>query len=438
MASREPASDHGVADPRHVWIVNHYAVGPDMPSGTRHYNLARQLIARGHRVTIFAASFDHASGRDRLAWGRALARRERIDGVQFVWLRTVPYHGNTVWRQANMLSFLLLFLLAQVGEARPDVVIGSTVHPFAAFGGWLAARARGVPFVFEIRDLWPQTLVDLGALRVGSPLERGLRRLEAFLVRRAVAVIALLPGIGDYLRAQGLPADHVVYLPNGADLDVFAATSALPEPTAAAEDVLAAIDRLRAEGRFVFGYVGAFGRVNRTDLVVQAAALAEAADPGHIGLVLVGDGPERPDAEAAAAGQTGVAVLRPVPKSQVPRILRALDATVVHTTRTPVYRYGVSFNKLFEYMAAERPVVFACETAYDPVEASGAGVTIPPDDAGELAAAFARMAAMPPEVRSAMGAAAMDYVRREHDYDGLGDTLAAVVEGRLGRTSAAS
>jgi glycosyltransferase involved in cell wall biosynthesis len=416
---------------RHVWIVNHYAVGPDMPSGTRHYSLARQLVARGHRVTIFAASFDHASGRERFRWGRALARRQNVDGVQFVWLRTIPYQGNTIRRQFNMLSFLLMFLLAQVGEARPDVVIGSTVHPFAAFGGWLVARVRGVPFVFEIRDLWPQTLVDLGALRVGSPFERGLRLLEAFLVRRATAVITLLPGIRDYLQAQGLPDAHVVYLPNGADLGTFAPGAVLPDPAPAAADVLTTIDRLRGEGRFVLGYVGALGRVNRADLLVEAAAIAEEQAPGRIGMLVVGDGPERASVAAGAEGRAGVAVMAPIGKTQVPRVLRALDATVVHTTWTPVYRYGVSFNKLYEYMAAERPVVFACETAYDPVEASGAGVTIRPDDAAALAAAFLRLADLPSGTREAMGAAGRAYVAREHDYDRLGETLAAVVEGRL-------
>ena len=424
-------SDRHAAGSRHLWIVNHYAVGPDMPSGTRHHSLARQLVARGHRVTIFAASFAHAAGRERFRWGRSLARRQKIDGIQFVWLRTIPYQGNTLRRQFNMLSFLLMFLLAQVGEARPDVILGSTVHPFAAFGAWVAARARGVPFVFEIRDLWPQTLVDLGALRVGSPFERGLRHLEAFLVRRATAVITLLPGIRDYLRGQGLPDDKVVYLPNGADLAAFSRDAAFPDPTPAAATVLAAIDRLRGEGRFVLGYVGAFGRVNRVDLLVEAAAIAEAQAPGRIGLLVVGDGPERPGVEAAAAGHSSVAVTAPVPKTQVPWLLRALDATVVHTTWTPVYRYGVSFNKLYEYMAAERPIVFACACEYDPVQATGAGITIAPDDAAALADAFLGLAGTPADRLDAMGAAGRAYVEREHDFDQLGETLAAVVEGRL-------
>jgi glycosyltransferase involved in cell wall biosynthesis len=416
---------------RRVWIVNQYAAGPDEPAGTRHYELARQLIARGHRVTIFAASFHHGLGRDRVAWGRGFMRRETINGVRFVWLRTIPYEGNTIRRQLNMLSFMPSFLLAQARLARPDIVIGSTVHPFAALAAWASARLRRARFAFEIRDLWPQTLVDLGALRRGALLERVLRWIEALLVRHADAVISLLPGIRDYLRGEGLPDGHVVYLPNGAAVDNFLPGATLPEPTSDAADVIAAVGRMRADGRFVLGYLGTFGRVNRVDLLVEAAARAEARAPGRIGLVVVGDGPERPELEAAAAGRPGIAVMPAIPKVQVPRVLRAFDALVVHTTYTPVYRYGISFNKLFEYMAAAKPVVFACTTAYDPVESVAAGITITPDDATALADAYLRLADEPAEALAAMGAAGLDYVRREHDFDRLGDTLNAVVEGRL-------
>ena len=149
-------------------------------------------------------------------------------------------------RSFNMLSFLLVFLVVQTREATPDLVIGSTVHPFAALGGWIAARLRGARFAFEIRDLWPQTLVDLGAMREGSPFERGLRLLEAFLVRRASAVITLLPGIRDYLRERGLPDDHVVYVPNGADLEAF---DARPGLGAAPAEVTAHPGRHRAHAR---------------------------------------------------------------------------------------------------------------------------------------------------------------------------------------------
>lgn len=421
------------ASRRRVWIVNHYAARPDDATGTRHYDLARRLVARGHHVTIFAAGRSHRSGREvRVRPGR-LYHSETINGVRFVWLRTSPYHGNTWRRQLNMLSFLVVFVVVQTRFARPDIVIGSTVHPFAALGGWLAARLRGARFAFEIRDLWPQTLIDLGAMRRGSPGERLLRALEAFLVRRASAVITLLPGVTDYLAEQGLPSDHVVYLPNGADLTAFpkdGGVAARPTSPRAAQ-AIAEIERMQADGRFVVGYLGAFGLVNRVDLLARAAAIIEASAPGRIGLVLIGDGPERAEVErAAAAAPAAARVVDPVPKLDVPAVLRALDAAAVHTTYTPVYRYGISFNKLFEYMAAERPVVFATSTAYDPVARSGAGLTVEPDDAGRLADAFLEMASLPAASRAAMGAAGRSFVQREHDLDALGAVLAAVVEGR--------
>jgi glycosyltransferase involved in cell wall biosynthesis len=414
-----------------VWIVNHYASTPDRPAGTRHFELARQLVKRGHSVTIFAAGFGHLTGQEKRLGSGSLYRSEWFDGVRFVWLRTLPYRGNTWRRQLNMLSFLAAFVVVQTREKAPDTVVGSTVHPFAAFGGWLVARLRGAKFVFEIRDLWPQTLVDLGAMRIGSPGERLLRALEAFLVRRASVVITLLPGMRNYLTEHGLPAHHVVYIPNGADLAAFAASAPVGDESEAVTRSLQEITRLRADGRFVLGYLGAFGRVNRVDVIVQAAAVAERRDPGRVGVVLIGEGPEGLEAERLAAATPAVRFGPSVPKHFVPTILRALDATVVHTTLTPVYRYGISFNKLFEYMAAERPVIFACESAYDPVQATGAGLTVQPDDPERLAGAFLELASATPEARAAMGSAGRSYVAREHNFEHLGETLNAVIEGRL-------
>lgn len=423
-----------VGRPSRVWIVNHYAFAPDRAAGTRHYDLARRLAALGHPVTIFAASFSHLTGRDERISGTRLTRSEWFGPVRFVWLRTVRYRGNTWRRQLNMLSFLAVFLVVQIRGGRPDVIIGSTVHPFAALGAWIVARARGARFVFEIRDLWPQTLVDLGAIRVGSPGERLLRGLEAFLVRRASVVVALLPGMRDYLAERGLPAEHVVYIPNGVDLDAFDA--AVPDTEPPPEGVARAaaeIVRFRERRRFVLGYIGSFGRVNRVDVVLKAALLAEERSPGRIGLVLVGDGPARSALVEQAGASPAVAVCESIPKRSVPGILRAFDGAVVHATATPVYRYGISFNKIFEYMAAARPVVFACESAYDPVVAAGAGLTTAPDDPSVLADAFLALAAMPPGLRDAMGVGGREYVARTHSIDRLGDHLASVVEGRVPR-----
>jgi glycosyltransferase involved in cell wall biosynthesis len=414
--------------PRTLWIVNHYASAPDRPSGTRHFDLARRLVERGFDVTIFASGFSHVSGREERLRRGQLFRIEWFDGIRFVWLRTTPYRGNDWRRQVNMLSFMVGFLVVGARRPAPDVVIGSTVHPFAALAAWLGARLHRAAFVFEVRDLWPQTLVDLGAMRQGSVGERVLRAIEAFLVRRAVAVITLLPGMVQYLGEQGLPAEDVHYLPNGVDLAAFdraaARTDGLTESVTAC---LATIADLRSAGRVVFAYIGALGRVNAVETLIQAAAIAEERMPGRVGLIVVGDGPERAALELVARGIESVALRAPIQKTFVPIVLRAADAGVVHATATPVYRYGVSFNKLFECFAAARPVVYACTSADDPVARVGAGVSIPPNDPARLADAFIELATMTPSERARMGEAGRALVVRDHDIERLAGTLADIV-----------
>lgn len=416
--------------PRRIWILNHYAGTPDRAAGVRHYTLARAVVERGASATVFAASFSHGTGVDRLS-RTSLVRSESVNGVQFVWLRTVPYRGNTWLRMLNMASYAVMVVLAEIGRPSPDVVVGSSVHPFAALAGWVIAKLRGATFMFEVRDIWPQTLIDIGAMSPRSSGARLLYAIEAFLTRRAATVITLLPGIGDYLESRGLPSAHVRYLPNGPDLAEFdAAVEGLPDreddtPTA----LLASIERWRSDGESVFAYTGAHGRVNRLDVVLDAVDVANRTSRRAIRVLFVGEGPEKPGlmAKAASLGLDNVTFADPVPRQSLPLLLTAVDAGIVHTTRTPVYRYGISFNKLFDYMAARLPVVFATETAYDFVAREQAGLTVVPDDPRALAAALVAMAELEPASRLAMGQRGRAFVEREHDMAALGETFAEIV-----------
>jgi glycosyltransferase involved in cell wall biosynthesis len=414
---------------RRLWIVNHYADAPDRANGTRHFDLGRRLVARGYDVTILASGFSHVTGREERLHAKQLYRIELVDGVQFVWLRTVSYRGNNWRRQLNMLSFVAALLTVQLRLPAPDTVVGSTIHPFAALGAWMVAKLRRATFIFEVRDLWPQTLVDLGAMREGSRGERLLRAIEAFLVRRAAIVITLLPGMKSYLLERGLPAGHVRYIPNGVDLEAFDRTAVGGrESPSAVQSSLAGIDRMHREGRMVMAYVGALGRVNEVATIIRAAAIADARLPGRIGVVIIGDGPERPALEEMAVELDAVEIATPVPKAFVPTVLRAIDVGIVHATANPVYRYGISFNKLFEYLAAARPVVFACSSAYDPVAIAEAGVSLAPNDPERLADAFLGVAGMDPGMLARMGSNGRAYVAREHDIERLAETLAQADE----------
>lgn len=393
-----------------LWIFNHYAGAPDQPTGTRHFELARGLARQGFRVTIFAAGVSHFTRVETRVHRARLYETRVVEGVRFVWVRTVPYRGNSWLRLLNMLTYAVVVLVAQSRRPRPDVVIGSTVHPFAAAAACVAARVRGARFLYEIRDLWPQTLVDMGALRSGSFTARLLWWIEAALVRRAETVITLLPGMADYLARRGLPTDRILHLPNGVRIEAGAAAEAPPP-------VLNAIDGLRAGQRFICGYLGAHGRTNGLRVVLGAAAELQRQGQTGIHFVLIGDGPEKHGliSSARAQGLGNVTFLDPVRKVEVPATLRQLDAAILHLTHVDVFRYGISPNKLFDYMAAGLPVVFACRSWNDPVRDAGAGLSLVPDDPVALAEAIATMAALPVAKRRELGAAGRRYVEAHHD-----------------------
>jgi glycosyltransferase involved in cell wall biosynthesis len=414
-----------------VWIFNHHASTPDRPAGVRHYSLARTLVQRGVDVTIFAAGYSHSTGHESKGYGRALVTREIVDGVHFVWVRTVPYRASDWRRKLSMVNFAVVAVLAGLTRSRPDVVIGSTVHPFAALAGWVTATLRRARYIYEIRDLWPQTLVDLGALSPQSVGARLLWAIESFLVRRAETVISLLPLVADYLESRGLPSEHVRYLPNGPSLVEFdsAKRRVLETPPGSMEPLLTDLARRRLAGEIVFAYTGQHGRVNRLDVVVDALDIVNRTTERKMSIVFVGDGPEKERVieRARQLGLENAIFHEPVPKADLPALLASVDVGIVHTTTTPVYRYGISFNKLFDYMAAGLPVAFATTTAADPVEANGAGLTIAPDDPGALAEGMIALIDAGQQGRSEMGRRGRAFAEREHDMKILGARFAAIL-----------
>ncbi|MFY0990304.1 glycosyltransferase family 4 protein [Halomonas sp. C05BenzN] len=409
---------------KHVWILNHYAKPPEAAGGARHFQLARHLPGHGWRATLIASSVDHPGGHQRLDNGEQ-ARLETRDGVPFLWLRTASYRGNGGGRMKSMLEYARQAVRPGrlAGIDRPDLIIGSSVHPFAALAGWWLARRHRVPFVFEVRDLWPQTLIDMGRLREGSLVTRAMRTLETFLYRRARRVLTLLPRARDYIVPRGVPAERVVWLSNGVDLDDY--PDPVPPPVRPPEMPLSLM------------YFGGHGEANGLEVLVAAMGRVREACERSGGAVpvqlrLIGDGPAKPalQRQATELGLDGrwVRFEPPVPKREIPRLAREADAFVITVRDLPrLYRFGISMNKLFDYMAAARPVVIASGAVNDPVADAGAGITVPPEDPAALAEAILGLAALPAEEREALGRAGRDHMEAAYDYRILAGRLAGVM-----------
>lgn len=396
-----------------LW-VNQFALLPEDGGGTRHFELGRELVNRGWGVTILASDL-HLHSREYTQRPGSVDRGTKCfsrDGVDIRWLWAARYEHNNWKRAWNWLTFYRSVVRDYASlQQPPDVVIGSSPQLFAAVAARTLARKAGVPFVFEVRDLWPESLVAAGGKR--GLAYRVLDRLATSLYRDADRIVVLAKGTRDYLVRRGVPAKKIVYVPNGVDV------------TAIRPSIDAAGDRHYADNRpFTLIYAGAHGPANGLEHVLDAAeALGPAA---NIRFMLVGDGPSKAMLrdDARRRGLTQVEFHDSVSKYALAELLGEADAGLMVLRDAPLFSFGVSPNKLFDYLAAALPVV--CNVPGEVaqmLESADAGVQATDTSGRALADAIRTLAAMSIGDRERMGRSGRGWVEREHSREVLGEQL---------------
>jgi glycosyltransferase involved in cell wall biosynthesis len=301
-----------------------------------------------------------------------------------------------------------------LGVRKVDLLWGTSPPIFQAITAWMLARLKGVPFLFEVRDLWPAFAVEVGVLR--QPLLiRASEWLERFLYRHADLVIVNSPGFVSHVRARG--AKLIELVPNGSDVAMF-------DPQTDGSTFRRMHD---LEGTFVALYAGAHGLSNDLGVVLDAAHLLR--DEIHIAIVLLGDGKDKPAlmARAIELGLHNVHFIPPIPKTDMPQALAASDACIAILKPIPLYA-TVYPNKVFDYMAAGRPIILAIEGVIkEVIEEASAGICVPPGDPDTLAQVIRRLAA-DPEGRRAMGLNGRRYLEHHFDRPILAAHLAGLME----------
>ena len=374
-----------------LWLINQFANTPELPGHTRQFEVAAGLVNYGWQVEVFASDFNLTQRRYRRLRFPYLWFSESPAGILWTWLWVSPYRHNNWRRQLNMLTFCL-HLTLRLGPAAalgrlagqaPDVILASSPQLPAAFTCLWIARLMGIPFVLEVRDLWPQVLIDQGGKSSNSPMVRMLAWMERQLYGHASIVVVLAKGAEPFVRDRG--AQQTAWLPNGPDLELFA-----PRPLPP------------ARSDFTVLYAGAHGDANALDNVLVAARLLQ-QQGSAIRFRLVGDGPDKQDLIKQAADLHTVTFEDPVPKAEIPALMAESDAILLSLRDVPLFRYGVSPNKLYDAYALGRPVITTVAGAINQeVEEYGLGVTASPGDPQALAEAIERLSQTSRQERLAM------------------------------------
>lgn len=360
-----------------LFLSDNFPPEVNAPASRTHEH-CRAWAAAGHRVTVITCAPNFPKGRVFDGWRNAPWQRARVDGIDVirVWSYITANEGFAR-RVLDYLSYMASATVASLFVRRIDVVVATSPQFFTACAGWMVGALKGRPFVFELRDLWPESIKAVGAMQDSQAI-RWLERLEMFLYRRAARIVSVTHSFKRTLVERGIDSAKIDVITNGVDIARFT-----PRPKDAA-----LLQELGLTGCFVAGYIGTHGMAHALDtLLLAARKLQSNAAAKTIRLLLLGDGARKAElqAQANALGLDNVLFVDSVPKDQVVRYWSLLDVSIIHLRRTELFTTVIP-SKLFECMGMGIPVLHGVQgESADIVEREGVGLVFEPENADVLA-----------------------------------------------------
>lgn len=410
----------------HILFLTHYFPPEVNAPASRTYENAKRWVRAGHQVTVITCAPNHPNGVLYPGYENKWRQWGEKDGVRVLRVKTYLSANKGVGnRSLNYFSYLLSAAAFCRKVKGVDIVVSTSPQFFCGLSGYFVSRRHGCPWVVEIRDLWPESMHAVGAVR-GRGLIGLLERVELFLYQKPDHIVALTGAFKRHMVGKGIPAGKIDVVTNGADLQQFS-----PRPK-----MNGFRERHGLNGKFVAAYVGTHGMAHALGTVLEAARRLEAHPEIHF--LLVGDGAERENLlkRKEELGLKNVLMLPQQTKEQVPEILAASDVCMVLLRRTELFKTVIP-SKIFEAMAMERPIILGVEgEARAIVEASGGGVFIEPENEGQLAETVLKMSREPAWAES-LGRAGGEFVRAHYSRDRLAaDYLEVLCRVKNGFTAA--
>ena len=404
-----------------IWLINHYAVPPQYYPLARQTYFAKHLMAMGHTVTIFAASTVHNSNQNLITDGSKW-REDTVDGVHYVYIKCKDYYGNGLKRVYNICEFAWKLPGVCKRFPRPDAIIATSMPPTSCAVGIHLARKYKCKGIAEIADLWPESIVAYGIAGPKNPAVIALRKLEKWIYKKADAIVFTMEGAYDYILKQKweneIPRSKVHYINNGVDLEQFHYN----------RDHYPMEDQdLDDPSIFKVVYTGSIRKANNVGLILDTAK--KISSP-NIRFVILDRGDELEVLQQRLVDEaiTNVVLKGKVDKKYIPSIVSRADLNLMHLPPHPIFNYGISPNKLFDYLAAEKPVFCDFPCAYNPAVRLGAGILVNDATPEQIAQAVEQMSCLTPKQYQAYCVAA-GKAAKEYDFKTLTQKLIDIIEG---------
>lgn len=384
---------------KNIWIINQYAGSSNHGMTFRSYFLAKEFIKR-HRVTIFSASFSHVMSNPPSV--SKTYTEENINGVEYLWLKVPVYkQSKSLSRLISMFIFLYrLFFLNVKKRDTPDVIIVSSTSPLPIWKAYFWAKRFNAKLIFEVRDIWPLSIMELGGFKKTNPFVVLLQITENFAYKVSDYVVSVLPKAFEHMKHHGLDLPRFKYIPNGIEIKTMIKTDEVNK------DV------------FKIGYAGTLGIANALKYLIHAAHLIKES---NIEIHLLGNGPEKEALMEMVKDKniSNVYFHDAVPKNKVGIFLSKMDALFIGWHFSKIYRFGISANKLFDYLASAKPIIHSVDAGNDPVLEAKAGISVKPENPKEIADAILKLYKMPESKRNELGQNGRVYVEKYHSYEQL-------------------
>ena len=403
---------------KNIWMINEYAGSPYHGMTYRHYYLAKELVQLGHKVTVFTSSFSHYTFKQHLEVKQTFTK-ENIDGIDFIWMKMPPYsEPKSFGRIRNwfLFAFKLLFI-PFLKLDKPDTILVSSLPLHPILPAKYLANKYQAKLIFEVRDIWPLSAIELGGYSPKNLFIRHLQWLEDYAYKNADAVVSVLANAYEHMKTRGLEESKFSYIPNGIAKDELHKKSALDAQT---------LIQLPKE-KFIVGYAGTFGIANALESFIEAAKILK--NNSSIAFVLVGDGAEKENLKKLADNCENIYFVDAVKKDQVQTVLEYFDLCYIGLKHDSLFRYGVSPNKLFDYMYAAKPILYAIDSGnFKPLSAINGGLDVKAENPRAIVKAVLKLYNMTQQQRDQMGQNAYGYVVKNHTYSSLAKRLLKVIE----------